>query len=210
MAEHDNVSHGHLDVLKEIGTMGAGRAATALSEIISMPVSISVPEARMIPSSHFAKVVATSDGTSFVLVIMLQGELGGRVFFLLSPTDARMLGASLTGQTPETIKFDDPLVQSSLKEALNIIVGAYMAALSELTGFEIMFSIPYLAMDILTAVFIAEQTPHHSSEMILIKTQMKIADKDFNGAFLFFPDMPSIKKIFAALHLDEGDKTSAI
>ena len=209
MAEQENVSHGHLDVLKEIGTMGAGRAATALSEIINLPVTISVPEARLIPASHFAKVVNTPDATSFVLVIMLQGELGGRVFFLLSPADARMLGAMLNGQTEAEVKFDDPLFQSSLKEALNIIVGAYMAALSELTGFEIMFSIPYLALDILTAVFIAEQTPQRSNEMIFIKTHMKIADKNFDGAFLFFPDMPSIKKIFNALHLDEGGATGS-
>ncbi|MFA5937613.1 MAG: chemotaxis protein CheC [Candidatus Paceibacterota bacterium] len=206
--EEEEVSTSHLDVLREIGTMGAGRAATALSEIINTTVEISVPEAKLIPAAQFASIVSAEEKTSFVLVIVLEGELGGRVFFLLSPHEARMLGAMLLCTEPDKISFEDAMFQSSIKEALNIIVGAYMAALSELTGYEIMFSVPYLALDVLTAVFIAEQTPQRSADMICIKTQLKIRGSNFDGAFVFFPDLPSIKKIFKALRLEETDRHS--
>jgi|GEM_PF-178399 len=192
----------HLDVLKEIGTMGAGRAATALSEMISAEVTISVPDAQLIRSEDFSKTIARPNEAYLVLVIMLEGELGGRVFFMVSPSEARLLGSLLLGMPPEQVNFEDPLFQSSIKEALNIIVGAYMMALSELTGFEIMFSIPYLAMDILTAVFIADQTPQKSEELIYIKTELTVKGHNFGGSFVFFPDIPSIKKILNALGME--------
>jgi len=193
------VNAGHLDTLTEIGTMGAGRAATALAEILNTKVDITVPEAKLVSSKDFISSMAKPGESYFVLVIVLEGELGGRVFFLMSSHEARTLGASLLGVPQEDINFADPLFQSSLKEALNIIVGAYMSALSELTGFEIMFSVPYLALDLLTAVFIADNTPQKSDEVILIKTALRISEANFDGAFLFYPDLPSIKKIFKAL-----------
>jgi len=203
----NHISDGHLDALKEVGTMGAGRAATALCEIINLPIEITVPDAKLVPSADFAKIAAGPDEERIALVIALQGELHGRVFFLISPDEARSLGALLLGQTVDTIKFEDPMFQSAIKEALNIIVGAYMSALSELTGIGIMFSIPYLALDVHTAVFIAEQMPQRSEDMILIETRLKIKNNNFGGFLLFFPDMPSIKRIFKALNIDEKEGT---
>ena len=191
-----------LDVIREIGTIGAGRAATALSEMVSAPVEITVPEVKMVETAKFADSVKTPGQSNLVLVICMEGQITGRMFFILSPNDARLLGSVLLGVTPESVNFEDSLFQSSIKEALNIIVGAYMMALSEMTGFEIMFGIPFLALDVLTAIFIAEQMPMGSEEIIYIKTNMQIKNKNFDGVFIFFPDLPSINKIFSALGVE--------
>jgi len=82
-----------------------------------------------------------------------------------------------------------------------------MMALSEMTGFEIMFGIPFLALDVLTAIFIAEQMPMGSEEIIYIKTNMQIKNKNFDGVFIFFPDLPSINKIFSALGVEAPHQT---
>ncbi|NLO92322.1 MAG: hypothetical protein GX410_10085 [Elusimicrobia bacterium] len=194
--------HNPLDIIREIGTIGAGRAATALSEMVSAPVEITVPEVKMIETAKFAESVTTTGQTNLVLVICMEGQINGRMFFILSPDDARLLGSVLLGVETTAVNFEDSLFQSSIKEALNIIVGAYMMALSEMTGFEIMFGIPFLALDVLTAIFIAEQMPMSSHEIIYIKTNMQIKNRNFDGVFIFFPDMPSINKIFSALGVE--------
>ena len=192
----------HMDVLKEVSTIGSGRASAALAEMINVPVEISVPETKLIPAVQFAKIVARPQDTNYVLVIMLSGQISGKVFFVVSPEEARILGAALLNVEESAVNLDEPLVQSALKEALNIMAGAYMTILSDFTGCKIIFSIPYMALDILTAVFIAEQSPGGSSEMIFIKNALKIRGRDFNGVFLFFPDLESIAKIFNSLSAD--------
>ncbi|MDD2773451.1 MAG: chemotaxis protein CheC [Elusimicrobiales bacterium] len=201
MEKKENIAAGYPDALRKIGVTGAGRAAMALSEITSAAVEIDVPEARLIAATQFSTIVSAGEEHGLALVIVLEGELGGRVFFLLAPREARLLGARLLGMEPGKVDFEDPLFQNSIKEVLSIIAGAYMAALSELTGYEVMFSIPYLALDVITAAFIAEQTPQRSADMIFIKTQLKIEGTEFGCEFMFFPDMPSTGKIFKALRL---------
>jgi len=66
-----------------------------------------------------------------------------------------------------------------------------------------MFSIPYLALDVLTAIFIADQTPLRSDDLFLIRTSLTIKDKNFGGTFMFFPDVPSVDKIFKALGVEK-------
>jgi len=195
--------HNPLDIIREIGTIGAGRAATALSEMVSAPVEITVPEVQMLETAKFAESITTTRQANLVLVICMEGQITGRMFFILSPEDARLLGSVLLGVETSAVNFEDSLFQSSIKEALNIIVGAYMMALSEMTGFEIMFGIPFLALDVLTAIFIAEQMPMSSDKIIYIKTNMQIKNRNFDGVFIFFPDLPSINKIFSALGVEQ-------
>ena len=197
----DGVSSTQLDVLREIGTIGAGRAATALADLLSTKVEITLPEVKLIPLENLDKILGDPEKSFFVLDTCIEGDVGGRIFFLLPPPEAKILGGSLIGQNPEGVDFDDALFQSSLKEAVNILVGAYMNALSDITGLSILYSVPSLALDMVAALldFVFIQIAQHSEEALFLKTNLKVKDIDFDGLFLLFPDAESLKKIFASL-----------
>lgn len=203
MEEKKKISLDQLDVLREIATIGAGRAATALAELLSTKVDITLPETRLIPLENLDKILGDPERTFFVLDTGLEGEIGGRIFFLLPPQEATILGASLLGKDTKEISFDDPMFQSSLKEMVNILVGSYMNALSDMIGLTIMYSVPSLALDMVTALldFIFIQIAQHSEEALFVKTDLKVANINFEGLFLFFPDYQSLKKIFEILGL---------
>ena len=195
-----------LDVLKEMGTIGAGRAATALSDLIAKRVEITVPEVNLIPIENISNLLEERDRLFFVIDMEINGDVEGRIFLLFSPDDARILGSSLLGKPKESLDLRDDMLQSSLKESANILSGSYIAALSDMTQLNILISSPTLAIDMVGAIldFIFIQIAQYSEDALIIKTNLKVSETNLEGLFLFFPSSESLNKIFTALGLNEG------
>jgi chemotaxis protein CheC len=194
-----------LDLLKEIGTIGAGRAATAMADLIGVRVEISVPQTSLVPLENISNLLGGSELVFFVLDMGIGGDVLGRIFLLFSPEDAKRLSSILLGKTAEEIDFNDDLFQSSLKETANIISGSFVAALAELTNMNILSTVPSLAMDMVGAIldFIFIQIAQYSEEALFIKTNLKVSGLNLDGRFLFFPHSESLRGIFDILGLKE-------
>ena len=194
-----------LDLLKELGTIGVGRAATALADLVGNRVEIAVPQTSIIPLEHISTMLGQSDKEFFVLDIGISGDVMGRIFLLFSPDYARALSGTLLGKAPEEIDFNDDLFKSSLKESANILCGSFVSALAELTNMNIFTSVPSLAMDMVGAIldFIFIQIAQYSEEAFYIKTDFKVSDLRFDGCFLFFPHGDSLAHIFNTMGLKE-------
>lgn len=199
------LSLAQLDVLKEAGTIGAGRAATALADLLSRKVTIDVPQVSIIPLENIANLLPTKENLSFVIDMEITGDLSGRIFLLFSPDDAKLLASSLLGKAKEEIDFKDEMLQSALKESANILCGSYVAALADMTRLNILISSPSLAIDMIGAIldFIFIQIAQYSEEALTIKTDLKVSETNLEGLFLFFPSGESLTRIFAALGLTE-------
>ncbi|OGX51392.1 MAG: hypothetical protein A3G37_00935, partial [Omnitrophica WOR_2 bacterium RIFCSPLOWO2_12_FULL_46_30] len=163
-----------LDVLREVGTIGAGRAATALSELIAKKVEITVPEVSLIPIENVSNLLEERDKLFFVIDMEISGDVSGRIFLLFSPDDARILAGSLLGKPKEGLDLRDELLQSSLKESANILSGSYVSALADMTNLNILISSPSLAIDMVGAIldFIFIQIAQYSEDALIIKTNL--------------------------------------
>lgn len=206
MDKGKKISLTHIDLLKEIGTIGAGRAATAMAELLNCKVEIALPETKIVPLESLDRILGNPEDIFYVLDIGLEGDIGGRTFFLLPPQEAKILGATLLSKNPEEIDTEDLLFQSSLKEMVNIVTGAYMNALSDMTGFTIMYSVPALAIDMIGALldFFFIQIAQYSDEAIFIKTELKVKNINFDGFFLLFFNLESLRKLFEALGVKDS------
>lgn len=200
------ISLAQLDLLREIGTIGMGRAATALADLLICKVEISLPEIKIVPLESLDRIIGSPEEVYFVLDIGLEGDVGGRLFFLLPPREAKILGASLLEQNPETIDIEDLLFQSSLKEIVNILAGASINVLSDMTGLTIMYGVPSLAVDMLSALldFFFIHIAQYTDEAIFIKAQLKVKNINFEGSFLYFLDLESMKKLFETLGVKDS------
>ena len=194
-----------LDLLKEIGTIGAGRAATALSELLSKRVEITVPLVNFVPLENIANLLKERERLFFVIDMEMEGDLTGRMFLLFPPDDAKNLSGALLGQPGEQINLQDEMLQSSLKETANILGGSYVAALADMTKLNILISAPTLAIDMVGAIldFIFIQIAQYSEEALYIKTEMKVSEVNLEGLFLLFPSIESLSKVFSALGVTE-------
>lgn len=197
MDEKNNGSLSKINALREIGTIGAGRAATALSELLRCKVDISLPEVQMLPLEALDKILGNPEDIYFVIHIGLKRDIQGRIFFLVSVEEARQLGARLLGKPSEEIDTSNPLFRSSLEEIFNILTGSYFCALSDITGLTTTYEAPSLAVDMVAAVldFFFIQIAQKSEETIFIKTKLTVKNIKFNGLILFFPDTDSLQRV---------------
>ena len=120
--------------------------------------------------------------------------------FLVKEEVALHLVKKLMGDYAQDIRGE--MEQSALKEISNIITGAYLNALSTMTGLRIEPSVPDLAIDMAGAILSVPAIEFGilGDEMLLIQSQIydEIA---IDGFFIMVPDVDSYKKILTSLGL---------
>ncbi|MFO7318099.1 MAG: chemotaxis protein CheC, partial [Bacilli bacterium] len=81
--KHPGMNSLHLDILKEIGNIGAAHAATSLSNMLNKKIDMRVPKAEMVT---FNEMMELMDGPEKVVVgiyLRIEGDLEGSMFFIL-------------------------------------------------------------------------------------------------------------------------------
>src|SRR3954449_11151358 len=138
-----------LDALREVANIGAGHAATALSQMIGETIMISVPMINIARLEDVPPQVAGPDEPVAAVLMQMLGDLTGRTLLVFPRRTAQRL-ASLLMRRPEPDPMSEEFTemdQSAIKEAGNILSSAYMNALSDFMGMMLLPSPPSLAVD---------------------------------------------------------------
>ena len=78
----NSISGQYMDILKEIGNIGAGNATTALAQMLQCKVDMKVPQVKLL---KFSEVGATMGGEEQIMVgiyLMVEGDITGSIMFL--------------------------------------------------------------------------------------------------------------------------------
>jgi len=199
MAELDlnNVDGIYYDVLKEIGNIGAGNAASALASMLSQKVDMKVPRVELLDFKELGEAMGGEEQIMAGIYLRIEGDLQGSIMFLLEEKSAYALVGKLMGMQVTEL---DEMAQSALKEIGNIITGSYLNSLSTLTNLTISESVPDLAVDMAGAILSvpAIEFGMVGDKMLLIQTAFT-DDVELNGFFILVPDLPSYGKLLRAL-----------
>lgn len=195
----DSISNQFLDVLKEIGNIGAGNAMTALAQMLGRKVDMKVPQVMLLEFPEVGEAMGGEETLLAGIYFKVNGDIHGSIMFLLETESARTLVSMLMGTTIEGEEFSEMEI-SALKEIGNIIAGSYLNSLSTLTGMKIYPSVPDLAMDMAGALLSvpAIEFGETGDRMLFIKTHF-FDSANVNGYFILTPDVESYKKILSAL-----------
>lgn len=195
----------HLDALKEAGNIGAGHAATALSQLLHKKVDMSIPSVKIIPL-YEAKTIMGEETLVAALYFDISGEAPGSMFLMFQEKEASDLIYSLTGQTIHLLNGRlDPLAVSALQEAGNILAGSYVSALADFTSLPMQVSIPSFAVDMAGALL--DSGLIEASEVgdyaIVIDTVIGETKNSENstplGQFFLLPNIEAFEKILKSL-----------
>ena len=196
----------HIDVLKEIGNIGAGNAATALAKLLNRRIDMDVPRVKIM---EFRDVSETLGGAELPVVgIMLKvtGDFTGNILFILKQQAAEILVNMLMGRPAgdsgdaEGHVFDEIEI-SALKEIGNILAGSYLSSLSALTNLNIAPSVPDLAIDMAGAILSvpAIEFGKVGDSVLYIETEFTEGDKRVVGDFFLVPDVDTYSVLMNAL-----------
>jgi chemotaxis protein CheC len=193
-----------LDALREVANIGAGHAATALSQMTNRRIMISVPEINVARLEDVPNILGDAQAVVAAVLMHMLGYLTGRTLLLFPEPVARRLCDMLLRRPLGTTKAFDTIEQSCLKEAGNILSGAYMNALSDFMGMLLLPSVPSLVVDVSAAVLTTTYLNfgHDRDFVFCVETEFSIeAEEGLRGHFLLLPDLASLKAIFDAIRL---------
>lgn len=198
----DNIDSMQVDVLKEIGNIGAGNATTALSAMVNGKVDMNVPKVALLEFKDLPDTVGGAENIVVGILITLEGEINGMMMFMMEQKSAYRLVNILLGKPPEDENFTE-MELSALKEIGNIIAGAYLSSLSTLTGIRIDASVPYMSIDMAGAILSvpAIEFGKVGDKALIIETQFSKDDSDVNGYFILIPSLESYGVILSSLGL---------
>ncbi|MGC7870302.1 chemotaxis protein CheC [Desulfosporosinus sp. FKB] len=196
------VTQCQLDALREIGNIGSGHAATALSTLLQRRIDMSVPEVWAVPFEQITAIVGQLDTPQAVVYVKVEGAAPGKAVFFFPVESAGVVVQALFGTSEERDLFSDEMAQSALKEVGNILVSSFLIALTEFSGIPLQASVPALSVDmigaLLDAIFLEEGTLDDT--VLFIDTQLSGLPK-IEGQFIFLPDEGSLEKLLGAMGL---------
>lgn len=194
-----------LDALKEVENIGAGHAATALSQMTNRRIMISVPKIQVTRLEDVAELLGDPREVVAAILLHMLGDLTGRTLLVFPEPSAKKLCDLLLNRELGTTTEFGKLEQSSLKEAGNILCGAYMNALSSFMGMMLLPSVPSLVIDSSAAVLTSTYLNFGSDRdyVFCVETQFTfIAEgENLRGYFLLVPDFASLRAILQAVRL---------
>lgn len=195
---YNNFNFFQLDALKEVGNIGAGNAATALSQLLNRKIDMTVPAVNIIP---FRDIFSGIGGEELVVgvIVRVLGDTPGNILFVFDKDTALNIIESLTGEKCEQIT---EMGNSVLCEIGNIISSSYMNAIARLTNLVIMPSVPAVTTDMLGAILSTTfiESGQFDDSVLDIETEFiqSITEK-VGGHFYYVPMPGSLEKILNIL-----------
>jgi chemotaxis protein CheC len=199
------LTHLQEDVLREIGNIGAGNAATSMSALLDKKIDMQVPTVNVVGFNEMMDMIGGHEQLITALFFRIEGDAPGTVYFILSLEQAENLVAEITKHSGQVLFGDDfdQMAVSALQETGNILTSAYLSALSDFTHLQMQPSIPYLSIDMAGAILPAGlvELSRVTDDAIIINTVMKHHDgrAGIQGNFLLIPDPSSLDKLYRSL-----------
>jgi len=208
----DKISSIHLDILKEIGNIGAGNAATALSKLLNKKIDMQVPAVRIVSLDEMMNINGGAENVVAGVFLRIEGAAPGSMFFILPTEQAAHFIEQMIGD--DSFSFDSEpyseLGLSALQELGNILSGSYLSALSDFTNLSLYPSVPALSIDMIGAIisYGLIELSHISDYAIVIDTELnedEEKEESVKGHFFLLPDPDSFAPIFNALGVQLDD-----
>jgi chemotaxis protein CheC len=194
-----------LDALREVANIGAGHAATALSQMTGSTIMISVPTINIASLEDVPTQISEPEEPIAAVLMHMLGDLTGRTLLVFPRPTAMRLAELMLRRPPGTSHEMGALEQSAITEAGNILSGAYMNALSEFMGLMLLPSPPSLAIDMSSAILTTAylQFGTDRDHVFYVESQFFLQEQNeyLRGFFLLLPDLASLQAILRAVRL---------
>ncbi|MDP4083058.1 MAG: chemotaxis protein CheC [Bacillota bacterium] len=197
----------HLDILKEIGNIGSGNAATALSKLLNKKIEMRVPNVKIVSFDEMMEMAGGAENVVASVFLRIEGEIPGSMFFVLPLRQATHFIQQMIGDI--NFSFEEPpyneIALSAFQELGNILSGSYLTALSDFTDLSLYPSVPALGIDMVGAIISFGLIEHSqvSDYAIVIDTSLNeegsTDSERVKGHFFLLPDPSSFQILFDAL-----------
>jgi chemotaxis protein CheC len=183
-----------LDILLELGSIGAGHAATSLSDVIQQPVSIDVPKIHNLKAHMIPKFYNKHDVPTIGVNLQLMESNGCDILLMFELSEAKKI-AAMMAMLSSIEELDPSTETSAINELANILIGSFLTAISDFIGITLLPTTPQSAVDTFDAIldsFLIKQSLLSESTLIF-ETRFKRQGEDAKCILMIFPS-PELKE----------------
>lgn len=201
----DELNDTHIDVLKELGNIGQGNAASALANMINSTVDITVPDVRLLDFGETVEFLGGPEQLALGMLIGLSEDINGMMLCVLQKAFVNDMLRSVMGKEVAELTDLDEMDMSFIQEIGNILAGSYTNAIAALTGLKIDISVPNIAIDMVGAILSvpAIEFAKYSDKVLFIDDSFIIGDGgEVKSNMILIPQPDSLEVLFSKLGVD--------
>ena len=197
----DDLSSMHLDVLKEIGNIGSGNAATSLAEMLNIMVDITVPNVKLLEFNDAVEFLGGPENIVIGMLVRLSGDISGMMLYVIQEAFAANLARSIRGKDKFSLMELDEMDSSLISEVGNIMSASYVNAIASLSGMFIDISVPSLCVDMAGAILSvpAIEFSQIGDKVLFIDDSFVMGDNEVRSNMILVPELDSLNKLFGTL-----------
>ncbi len=187
MSVYDKLEPFHFEAIKEIGNIGTGNAATALSTMMSKKVDINVPDVSVVEIAKIPFMFEDPEKVSVGIQMTFFGDLNGQLLLIFDSKPAKQILELLIGAGSDDLTQMDEMQQSVFSELGNIVCGSYLVSLSQFANLNLNSEVPQVTFDMVSAI-VAETCLTYAEDedkSIVIQTEFDIESQVNVEAYLF-------------------------
>jgi chemotaxis protein CheC len=185
-----------LEILLELGSIGAGHAATSLSEILKQQVTIDIPRICTVPPNMLPKFYHSHDMPATAVYMHLVEKLECHFMFIFEMPELKEITTLMTKSLSEK-ECESSLESSAIEELGNILIGSFLTAISDFTGIRLMSTPPLLIgapFDSIIHDFVVKLSSA-SSEALVFDTCFKRGGGYYAPAQLMIFPSPELREL---------------
>ena len=198
---YEDLNLQELDVMKEIGSIGTGHAATALSKLLQREVRITIPKVQILDFDGAVKRIGKEEEIIGATLVQMSGDLDGLMLFLYDKRFARKMLKKLLQTEYKDFDAMDDRAFSALKEVGNIIICSYINAFSQLVHVDLHLSVPSSTVNMLGGILTVPMAEfgYESDKLMYSNADFLMDGKSLPSWLLMLPDIHSLNTILEKL-----------
>lgn len=205
LKNYDQLTSLEMDTLREIGSIGTANAATALSQMLGKEVRITMPEVRIMGYNEAIEWIGGPEAITAGVMVKLSGDIGGIMLFGQKLELINFILEAMLGQGIKSYEDLTDLEGSALIEIGNIMISAFVTALSSLAGINIKMTVPAFAVDMQGAILTVPMAEYGgmSDYLMTIGGNFICEGRDVPCRLLLSPDIRSLNFLLRKLGVME-------
>jgi len=192
-----------VELLHELLTSATHDASAAMCRWTDGLITLSLDEVRELPLEDACMELELGDDLLTMVVLSLEGDVGGEMILTFDDVNGRQLAASLLGRSVDESPEWTDLEKSALTETGNILGCAYMNAITRLINHKLVPSAPYFLQDygasVLEQALMAQAMT--CDQVLVCRTGFHREGEELNWNVLFVPTEAMRRAMENALHV---------
>ena len=195
-----------IDAIREVASIGAGNAATALSGVLDQKVKITVPNVSVLGFDAAANVLGGPENIVSGVMVRMSGEMNGIMLYVQELDFINVVLQSVLHKDISDYSELTEMEVSALVEIGNIIISSYMTALTRLLGVQVNLSVPGHCINMAGGILTVPMAEfgYCSDKILIMDGNFICGGQETSSKMLLVPDVASLNFLLEKLGVYSG------